>query len=597
VGDVTDSRAYGSGVVRFNGFEADRDSGELRKHGVRIRLRDQSFAILSILLDKPGKVVTRERLRDALWPEGVFVDYENNLNTAVARLREALGDSSESPRFIETLPRRGYRFIAPVCVLAPLAAAPAPGAAKRTLLVLPFVNLSGDPGQEYFSDAMTEELITELAAVASVRLGVFARTTSMHYKGSPKPLAQIARETGASYVVEGSARLADERILLCVQLIQMSDQMHLWAKRFQVGAPGVFAAQAEAAHAIAAELGLGPDAEPPAGRRPAALSPRAPPRDPAAYHDFLRGRHYLYQWTPEAMARARECFERAIRRDPEYAQAYDSVAELCWYAGFFGILPPQAAFSAGLQAVQRAIAINESMAEAHALLGMFRKELDYDWPGVRAAMARALELDPGSPVVLMRHAVSGLMPHGYVNEAAAELENALESDPMSSFLRCWLATMFHLGRRYERGLEQARLAIELSPQSSLGPLLLGQILRETGSYEEAIDSLEQAVALSGGAPMFLGWLGLALGQAGRVGEARALLGRLEEQAGCGYVLPSCFGWLYLGLGELDLAFSWLDRAVDERDAMVIPIKTYPFLDTYREDPRYRHLLARMNLRL
>jgi tetratricopeptide (TPR) repeat protein len=157
--------------------------------------------------------------------------------------------------------------------------------------------------------------------------------------------------------------------------------------------------------------------------------------------------------------------------------------------------------------------------------------------------------------------------------------------------------MFHLGRRYERGLEQARLAIELSPQSSLGPLLLGQILRETGSYEEAIDSLEQAVALSGGAPMFLGWLGLALGQAGRVGEARALLGRLEEQAGCGYVLPSCFGWLYLGLGELDLAFSWLDRAVDERDAMVIPIKTYPFLDTYREDPRYRHLLARMNLRL
>jgi TolB-like protein len=562
-------------VVRFGNFEADLAAGHLRKHGIKLKLVDQSFEVLAILLEHAGEVVTREDLRRRLWPERVFVDFDNNLNSAMARLREALSDSAEHPRFIETLPKRGYRFIASLSQPAP---------ARPRLLVLPFANLSGDPAQEYFSDAMTEEIVGALAGLAPEHLAVIARTTAMHYKGSQKAIARIGRELAVDYVVEGSVRRSDDRVVVSVQLIQVSDQTHLWTKRYDAELRDLFSIESAAAQAIAGQIGVTP-------RRAA----RKPTEDLQAYNLYIEGRHHSYKGTPEGIAKAKHCFEEAIARDPEFALAYDALAELHWYLGFLGFAAPKEACSTGMFYALRALEIDNTLGETHALLGMYREELDYNWPEVHAEMARALELDPTSPVVRLRYAVSGLMPQGRIEEAVMEIEHALESDPLSTMSRTWLGVMLLLGRRYDRAIDQARLVLELDPTSYWGHLVIGSSYREKRMFEEAITAHRKAAELSGGSPLMLGWLGLALALSGCTAEARAVLARLHGIAHATYVPPASFAWIHVGLGETDSAFEWMDRAIDARDRMIVPIKTYPFLDPLRRDPRYLALLRRMNL--
>jgi len=569
-------------IFRFDGYQVDLEAGQLHKCGVRISLREKSFQVLALLLEHPGKVVSREELRRRLWPDDVFVDLDNNLNTAIARLREALSDSAEHPRFIETLPKRGYRFIASVSEAAPaLQGAPA---RRARLVVLPFANLSGDPTQEYFSDAMTEEIITELASLAPEQLAVVARTTAMHYKGSHKDVARIGRELGVDYVVEGSARRAEDRIGINVQLIQISDQTHLWAKRYDAELRDIFSIESAVAQAIASQIGIT------TGR-----AARRPTEDLQAYNLYLQGRYHLNQATREGMPKARQYLEAAIARDPEFALAYDALAELHWYMGFLGFAPPKEVCATGMFCALRALEIDNTLGETHALLGMYREELDYNWPEVHREMARALELNPSSPVVRLRYAVSGLMPQGRLEEAVAEIERALESDPLSTFTRMWLGVMLLLGRRYDRAIEQARLVIELDPTYYPGHFVIGVAYREKRMFEEAIAAQRRATELSGGSPLMLGWLGLALARSGCTAEARAVLARLHGIAGAAYVPPTSFAWIHVGLGETDSAFAWMDRAIDARDRMIVPIKTYAFLDSIRADPRYLALLRRMNL--
>ena len=315
-------------VVRFDAYEVNLGAGQVHKRGVRISLREKSFQVLALLLERPGDVVTREELRRRLWPEDVFVDFDNNLNTAVARLREALSDSAEHPRFIETLPKRGYRFLAAVAESSPAAQrAPAPHA---RMVVLPFTNLSGDPTQEYLSDAMTEEIITELSGLGSGQLTVIARTTAMHYKGSSKDVGRIGRELSVDYLVEGGMRRAEDRVVATVQLIRVKDQAHLWAKRYDAALSDVFSARGEIAREIADRIEI---ATGPATRKPAA--------DVTAYNLFLQGRYHVYQGTPSGVAIARKLFEEAIGRDPGFALAYEGLAELFWLAGLLGICPAQ----------------------------------------------------------------------------------------------------------------------------------------------------------------------------------------------------------------------------------------------------------------
>ncbi len=581
-------------ILRFDPFEIDLTSGVLHRGGSRVRLPEKPFQVLAALLEHPGEVVTREELRRRLWSDEVFVDFDNNLNTAIARLREALGDSADRPHFIETLPKRGYRFLA--SVFEPPSAPQGAPKARVRLLVLPFLNLSGDPAQEYFSDAVTDEIITALASLAQERLAVIARTTAMRYKGSRKDVARIGHELGVDCVVEGGVHRAEGRIGINVQLIQVADQSHIFARKYDADLRDLFSVERSTAEAIAAHL----DARLPADSlRPeeAALprERRKPTEDLAAYNSYIQGRYHLNKYTPEGLAKARQYLEEALRLDPEFALANDALGELYWYLGFFGLAPPREACSTGLFYALRAVEIDSNLAETHALIGMYRKELDYNWPEVEREMRRALELDPASPVVRMRRAQSGLMPLGRLEEAVAELERALERDPMSHPMRVWLAVLLWLGRDFDRSVVEARRALELDEANFMGHLVLGQALTMRRQFEEAIPALQRATELSGGAPAVLGWLGLALAQSGNNVETRNLLERLHAIATQAYVPPTSFAWIHLGLGEINEAFAWMDGAIEARDPMMVPIKSYCFLDPLRADPRFAALLRKMRL--
>jgi TolB-like protein/tetratricopeptide (TPR) repeat protein len=573
-------------TVRFNGFDVDLSSGELRKNGVRIHLREQSFRALAQLLERPRQVVTREELRRRLWPGEVFVDFENNLNSAVARLREALGDSAEHPRFIETLPKRGYRFIGELTRAAPDA-----GPARPVrLAVLPYLNLGGAPARDYLSDAWTDDLITELAAFAPDRLGVIARTTAMRYRGAQKDIGQIGRELDVDYVVEGGIRCEQERVTITTQLIGVSDQTHLLARRDEADLRTMFDVRGVVAEAVAGRIGI-------ARREPAGARATRTTEDVSAYHSYLRARTLVIRETPEAFATAKQCLEEAIARDARFALAYDALAELYWYLGFFGLVPPRDISATGMFYAMRALDIDETLAETHALFGLYRKELDFNWADVEREMVRAREIDAASPLVRLRYAIGWLLPECRLAEAASEIELALETDPLSSFLRSWFGVMLWLNREYDRAVEQARLIVTFDPAAFTGHWLLGLFLREQRQFDAAIAAHYAAVELSGGSPLVLGWLGLALGQAGRTADARAVAERLQAMARAGYVPPTSFAWTWLGLGQMDQAFAWMDRAVDGRDHMIMPIQSYPFLDPVRRDPQYVGLLRKLNYKV
>ncbi len=587
-----------SPIVRFGPYGIDVAAGQLRKHGTRIALREKSFQILAALLERPGEVVTRDELRRRLWPEEVFVDFDNNLNTAVARLREALGDSADRPRYIETLPKRGYRFLAKVSEAVPPPALPV----RPRLLVLPFVNLSGDPAQEYFNDAMTDEIITALAAIAPEQLAVIARTTAMHYKGSHKDVGQIGRELNVDYIVEGGVRCRTDHVTLNLQLVQASDQTHLFARKYEATLGDIFQMQNHVAQTIAAHIpviagraGAGARGSRRTAGDVAAYAEYIQGRYHAAYNDYIQGRFQMGKGTPEAFAAAKQHLERAIARDPDFAPPYDALAELHWYFGYFGLISPRDAFSAGIVHALRAIEIDNTRAETHALLGQFHKTVEYNWPEVHREMILALQLDPNSPLVRMRYAVSDLMPHGRLEEAVAELERALELDPLSLLARFWLGIVLLLWRRAERGLEEGRKLLDLDPTHPGGHFVLGAGYRLRGMCEEAVAAHRRAVELSGGSAGMLGWLGMTLAGNGRMAEARDVLQQLQRMAAKGYVPPCSFALVHLGLREIDTAFEWLERAVQDCDQLMMPIKSYAFFDSIRGHPRFTALLRKMNL--
>ena len=576
-------------IVRFDCYEVDLAVGRLCKGGIRVPLRDKSFALLAALLEHPGELVTREDLRHRLWGDDIFVDFDNNLNTILGRLREALNDSVEHPRFIETLPRRGYRFIAEVHHV-PLP--PAEVAMRRPrLLVLPVVNLSGDPGEEYFSDAMTDEIITAIAAVSPQHLGVIARTTAMRYKGSRKDVERIGHELAVDYVVEGSVSRTGDRMTINVQLIQVRDQTHLFARKYDADTRDVFRVHNCIAQAIATHI---PSLDPTVRARIADTAEhvrRIPTEDIVAYNLYLQGRFSMYR----DVANAKPYFEQALSRDPHFALAYDSLAEYWFWAGHVGLLPPKEAFSAGLWAALRALEIDSTLAETHALLGQFCKIRDYDWLEVQREFALALELNPASLLVKFRHAISGLMPVSRLDEAVAELETVLDLDPLNLEARRWLGLMHWWRRNYDRAIEQAQLVLAVDPNYPTAHVLIGVTRCAEWKFDEAIPELRKGVELSNGAPVWLGWLGLGVAQSGDVAEARAILGQLHAAAEQNYIPASCFAWIHLGLGELDEAFAWMNRAVDERDPMMTPIRSYPFFDSIRADPRFAVVLRKMNL--
>jgi TolB-like protein/Flp pilus assembly protein TadD len=567
-------------ILRFGECDVDLRAGQLYKRGLKVSLRDQSFRVLALLLERPGEVVTREELRRRLWPEDVFVDFDNNLNTAVARLREALCDSADHPRFIETLPKRGYRFVASVA-----GSAEAGSTRKAKLAVLPFANLSGDPAEEYFSDGLTEEMIGQLAGLAPDRLGVIARTTAMHYKGSHKDVARIGLELGLDYVLEGSVRREGGQVRISAQLIQVSDQTHLWSRTYDAELRHILKLQSEVAQAVAAQIEI---AVPQTGKR------RTGAVDPEAHDAYLKGLYHLSRLNPSELEKAAECFRRAIQTGPGYAQAHAKLALVHSFAGYFGYAAPSEAFPKAEAAAAKALELHDGLADAHFALGLVHWFHTWDLPAAERDIDRAVELSPNDPNGHFGRAMFLASMKEDHPVAAIEMSRARELDPLSMMIRVSQGWVLYWARQYDRLIVHARETIELDENCVQAYNHLGLAYIATAAPGRAVAALEEA-ARRFGDPLSLAWLGMACAEAGEPEKARAVLRRMEETAASGYMPSLCLSWVHVGLRENQAALDLIAKAYDEHDPVVLWLRVSPSFDALRGEPRYAPMVARLNL--
>jgi serine/threonine-protein kinase len=454
-----------------------------------------------------------------------------------------------------------------------------------SIAVLPFVNMSADPESEYFSDGLAEEIINALTRIPGLR--VIARTSSFVVGRLGLDVREAGARLGVESILEGSVRRAGSRVRVTAQLVSTRDGLHLWSERYDRELTDLLALEDDVAAAIAERL-RGELGQAGGERKRQAVNHEA-------YVSFLEGRHHFARGTPEALMKAMACYKRAIEQDPGFALAYDSLAELHWFLGFFGNVPPRDAFSTSTWHALRALELDDTLAETHALLGMLRKELDYNWPEVDRECHRALELNRESPLVRLRYAISGFIPHGRVVEAIAELDAVVRVDPLSIPSRWWLAVMLYFSRQLERMADEGQQIVALDPNHFLGHWVVGMQRDAIGAGAQAVAALEKAHDLSGGSPFTMGFLAYACGRAGRPDDARRLLARARAIAAEAYVPPSTFALGHVGLDEWDAAFDWWNRAIEVRDPLVMPVKSYPFFDPVRGDPRYRAMLRLMNL--
>jgi TolB-like protein/DNA-binding winged helix-turn-helix (wHTH) protein/Tfp pilus assembly protein PilF len=624
-------------IFRFGAFEFHVQAGALRKHGLRIKLGGQPVSVLAMLLERPGEVVTREELQKRLWPVGTYVDFEHSLNAAIKRLRQALGDSADSPRFIETLARNGYRFIAPVTQSAddiPEAAAQTtdvPQAATpriesggwrrfsalpavlvaallltviaaalaglrgrwwphkgtgliRSLAVLPLANLSGDPDQEYFVEGMADALRQHLEGISALR--VISRTSSVYYQGSSKPLPEIARQMNADAVVDGSVLRSGDRVRINVELIEAAGDRRLWGGSYDRDLKDVLTLQSEVAQKIADEIRV--SLTPPDRAR---LARRHTP-DPDAYLAYSKGRFFWNRRTEEDLKKAIGYFEQAIQKDPNYALAYDGLAD-CWAPlAWYSYMAPAETLPHAKEAVTKALALDDSLAEAHTSLAFVSLYYDRDWAKAEREFRRAIDLNPNYANGHHWYA-EFLSLVGRNEQAIAESERARELDPLSNIINTWVGSRYFFARQYDRAIEQYRNAVEMDPGFVPVHLVLGHALEQKHMYREAILELERAVSLSGGSPVYMASLAHVYGIAGRRDQAREILRSLRKLAKQRYVSAYDLALASLGVGETEQALALLGQAVEERSPRAAFLGVDPRFDDLRSDARFKTLMVQI----
>jgi len=621
--------------LRFGAFDVDLHSGEVRKNGIRLRLQDQPFQVLELLLEHPGDVVTREELRRKLWPADTFVDFDNGLNSAIRKLRDVLGDSAENPRFVETLARRGYRFVAQVdngeqhrvverkptrglrSLIFPVAfgllavigitaallglnvhgwhdrlfvqAAKSP---IQSLAVLPLANLSGDPEQEYFADGTTEEIITKLGEVSAPR--VISRQSIMQYKNSKKPLQEIARELNVDAVLEGAVERSGNRVRVRIHLDQVSPESQLWSKQYDRDIHDVLQVQDEIARTVADEIRV-------------KLTPEernlttAHSVGPEAHDDYLRGRYILglavthdtnadkRQYTDQDILAAIGHFKHAIEKDRAYALAYAGLADAYIELGnpIWGGHSPKETLSDAKEAATMALHLDPSLAEAHFALAQ-TLEYDWNWSEAEKEFKLALKLNPNYADAHVQYGrfVQAL---GRNDEAMKEMNRAMELDPFDIKTRVYVAFVTYASRQYDLALQQFK-----SLDEDWG---LVWTYREKQMYPEALAVLERWKSRNPSQrrdPDVLATAAGIYGLEGRKNEAEKLIDEAKEMARHQYVSGFFFAVAYVGLGQKDQAVTWLERAYEEHDRWMVYIASYPGLDRLHSEPRFQALLRRMN---
>ena len=485
----------------------------------------------------------------------------------------------DDPRFDDLLRRVGFE---PDRKPESLAEPPS----KIMLAVLPFEDMSPEP-QEWFTDGMTEEMIAQLGRMHPQRLGVIARTSAMRFKKTYKGIDQIGRELGVDYILEGSVRRAGERVRITAQLVQVSDQTHLWAQSYNRHVADVFAIQIDVAEQIARALAL----ELLPGEQ-AALA-QALPTSPAAHEAYLRGRYYWNKRTPEALKKAVEYFQRAVEQDPGYALAYAGVADSYAVMASWNLLPPDEGYPKAKAAARKALEIDDTLAEAHALLAIVAKEYDWNFSGAERGFKKALQLNPGYATAHQWYA-EYLAAMGRHEEAIAEIERAEELDPLSLIINAIAGYVCYFASEYDQAIDHCQKALELDPNFATAHYFIGWVYERKGMYGEAIAELQKARTLSGNID-FLAVLGHAYAVSGRTKQARKILDEVKAFSERAYVSPYVLALIYMGLGEKDQAFAWLETAFTERAINLVVLKVDPRYDGLRDDPRFNDLLRRIGL--
>ena len=621
-----------SGIVQFGTFEADLRSGELRKQGKRIKIQEQPFHVLTVLLQHPGEVVTREELRNQNWPPDTFVDFDNSLNTAINKLRDALGDSADSPRFIETLPRRGYRFIAPLVsdqqsklpvpteeskraerqpgkkpqtrlwlvaaaatmlILLAMAYIALCGQTRyvahskiNSLAVLPLKNLSGDPAQEYLADGMTEELIGRLAGIHDLR--VVSRTSVMRFKDAQTSVPEIARTLNVDAVVEGSVIREGNRIRVHAQLIRAATDEHFWSETYDSELRDALGLQSEVAESIALKVKATVTGE----EHTRLIAAR--PVSPEAYESYLKGL-YVYRNKTSSRAGVEESigyFRNAIARDPTYAPAYVSLASAYGFLSTVTIGGSPAERLKAMTAVRKALELDPNLAEAHVVLADLQTA-QWHWSEAEAEYRRGLELNP-SDASAYGGLAGWLLTQGRLTEAVERARKARELDPSpgASSELGWI--LFH-ARRYDEAIREYRTALAIEPDNAFTLWRLGFALSLKHQSQEAIAVLERAVSVSDRAPGNLGVLAVVYGQAGRRKDALRVLAELKKRQRTGYVPAGAFVLTYSGLVDREQTLIWLEQAYKEQSLILLFLKVHPIFDSLRDDPRFKDLVRRVGL--
>ncbi|MFL6438838.1 MAG: tetratricopeptide repeat protein [Terriglobales bacterium] len=620
----------GSGHVRFGVFEVDLRAGELRKHGLRIRLQQQPFQVLEMLVLKPREVVSRDELRNKLWPADTFVDFDHGLNKAVNKIRDALGDSAENPRFVETVSRRGYRFIVDVAVLeqtdsdpaqklnstglattatvrrrsrrslvwkafalvvvAALAASVLWALRSRSrpssihsLAVLPLESLSADPSQDYFADGMTDELITDLGQISALR--VISRTSVMTYKGARKPLAEIARELKVEAVVEGTVLRSGNQVRITAQLIQAPADKHLWAKSYEGDLRDTLALQGQVARAIADEvrINLTPHEE--------AVLRNVKVVDPEAYESYLKGRYFWNKRTADGLKMAKDYFDQAIAKDPNYAQAYSGLADTYALLGDwqYAVMASKDALPKAKAAATKALELDNTLGEAHISLAFCLDGFDWDLRSGEIEFQRGMKLNPNYATAHHWYAWH-LALFGRYNEAVAEMRKAESLDPLSLIINADLAELLLISHSYDESIEQSRKTIAMDPHFALAHNQLGQAYLEKRMPSEAIAEFQRAIQLSGGSPTCLANLARAYAASGRRKEAIQLLNDLKKRATQTYSNAAEIAMIYTALGDREQAMTWVQRGYEERFNPGVLLR--PSFDPLRSVPRFQDLVHR-----
>src|SRR5437660_4127491 len=542
------------GAVRFGVFEVDLRVGELRKRGVKIKLQDQPFQILQILLERSGEVVTREELRGRIWPADTFVDFDQGLNNAIKRLRESLSDSPDNPRFIETVPRHGYRFIGNL------------GATTgriKSLAVVPMENLSPDPEQDYFAEGLTEALITTLAKIGELR--VVSRTSAMLYKGVRKPLREIARELEVDAIVEGTVLRAGQRVRITAQLIDAANETHLWAESYERHLRDVLHLQAEVAEAIAKQVRvkLTPQER--------AHLAQTQPVNPEAYEAYLKGRYHWLRRSGEELPKAVQYFEQAIATDPTYAAAYAGLADSLSGLGVYFVAPDQGCGKAKTLAL-RALEMDPGLAEAHASLAWATMWYDYDFVTAEREFERSIELSRRYATAHMWYGFClGMM--GCYEESYTEFKRAIRLDPHDAYTYVAFGFACYCARRYDQAIELFVKSLDLDSSIAQAHIGLGWVYIRKAMLEAAIAEAQRAVELSPRTTLFLGSLGEAYAAAGHRDKAYEILNQLEDLSKLRYVTPYVVGRIYTALDEKGKALGWLETGHREHAAIRVLLKT------------------------